>query len=95
MGKHVSQGFCRGEHLVRRKQQQSVEGAWEGDGLGWANSNTNVVPSLLLNPFLSNRRQVRTDFHSHYFSVGSDGLNEERETASCSAPNIEDSATRL
>jgi hypothetical protein len=80
---------------VRRKQQQSAKGTWEGDGLRWADSNTNVVPSRLLNPFPSNRCQIRTDFHSYDFSVGPDGLNKERETAACSTPDIEDSAPRL
>jgi hypothetical protein len=75
MGKQVVQGFGRGEHLVRREQQQSVKFAWEADGLGWTESNTNVFAFRVLNPFLSNRCQIRTDFHSHYFSVGSGGLN--------------------
>jgi hypothetical protein len=75
MGEQVIQGFGRGKHLVRREQQQSIKFAWEGDGLRWADSDTNVVLFLLLNPFPSNRCQIRTDFHSHYFSVRSDGLD--------------------
>ena len=51
MGEQVIQGFGGGKHLMRREQQQSVKFAWEGDGLRWADSNTNVVPFLLLNPF--------------------------------------------
>ena len=47
---------------ISRQCQQSVEGAGEGDGFRWANNNMNVVPSLLLNPFVSNRRQIWTDF---------------------------------
>jgi hypothetical protein len=95
MGKQVIQGFWRGEHLVRREQQQSIERTCEGDRLGWANSNTNVVPSRLLNSFLGLRRHTWTDFHSHYFSLGPDGSNQERKTGSCSAPDIEDSAPWL
>jgi hypothetical protein len=95
MRKQVIKGLWRGEHLVRREQQQSVKGAWEGDGLGWANSNMNVVSFLLLNPFRGPRCHIWTDFHSHYFSVGSDGLDQEMETGSCSAPDVEDSASRL
>jgi hypothetical protein len=34
----------------------------------------NILPFLLLNPFSGNRRQILTDLHSHYFSLGSDGL---------------------
>jgi hypothetical protein len=75
MGKQVIQGLWRGEHFVRREQQQSVKCTWEVDGLGWADGNMNVVPFLLLNAFLRNRCQIWTDFHSYYFSVGSDGLN--------------------
>ena len=89
------QGFWRGKHLVRREQQQAIKPTCEGDGLGWANSNMNILPFLSLNPFSSNRRQIWTDFHSHYFSLGSDGLDEETETRSCSASDIEDSAPRL
>ena len=68
------QGFWRGKHLVRREQQQDIKPTCEGDGLGWANSHMNILPFLLLNPFSGNRRQILTDLHSHYFSLGSDGL---------------------
>jgi hypothetical protein len=74
MKKQMIQGFWRGKHLVRCEQQQAIKPTCEGDGLGRANNNVNVVPSLLLNPFVSNRRQILTDLHSHYFSLGSDGL---------------------
>jgi hypothetical protein len=53
MGKQMIQGFWRGEHLVRREQQQAIKPTCEGDGLGWANSNMNILPFLLLNPFLA------------------------------------------
>jgi hypothetical protein len=58
MGKQVIQGLGRGENLVRREQQDAVKLSWQADGLGWANSDVDVVPYLLLNPFLSNRCQI-------------------------------------
>jgi hypothetical protein len=43
---------------VRREQQDAVKLSWQADGLGWADGDVDVVPCLLLNPFLSNRCQI-------------------------------------
>jgi hypothetical protein len=86
MGKHMIESFGWGEHLVRREQEQSVEDAREGDILRRANSNMYVVPPLFISPFLSNRCEIWTDVYSYYFSLRSDGLNEERKLAPVPQP---------
>jgi hypothetical protein len=53
MGKQMIQDFWRGEHLVRREQQQAIKPTCEGDGLGWANSNMNILPSSCSIHFLA------------------------------------------
>jgi hypothetical protein len=75
MEKQMIQGFWRVKHLVRCEQQQAIKPTCEGDGLGWGQTATCMFfHSSCSIRFLAIRRQILTDLHSHYFSLGSDGL---------------------
>ena len=95
MREQISQSLRRSIDVRCGKHQQSGKRTFKADRPGIAVDHQDIAPAILLNPPSSVDRNLKTNLYANYLARWADCIYQIGETASWSAPYIENTSAWL